>query len=231
MITVLIIGNGNVAWHLFNAFNTHKSINVSKINSRTLHVIPKADVTIIAVTDNAIEAVSKQVGNTLVVHTSGFSSIKTLKNTTNRGVFYPLQSFTKGKKVDFKNIPICIEAEHKRDEEILFHLAETLSCKIYKIDSKQRKALHVSAVFVNNFTNFLYKTGNDICNRNNIPFNILQPLIEETAKKVAEISPEAAQTGPAIRMDDKTIQNQLFLLNKQEKKIYNLITKSIQNGN
>ena len=231
MISVLIIGNGNVAWHLFNAFNTHKSITVSIINSRALHAVPKADVTIIAVTDNAIEAVSKQIRNTLVVHTSGFSSIDTLKNTTNKGVFYPLQSFTKGKKVDFNHIPICVEAEQKRDEKVLFYLAETLSCKVFKINSEQRKALHVSAVFVNNFTNFLYKTGNDICSRNNIPFDILHPLIEETAKKVAEISPEAAQTGPAIRMDAKTIQNHLFLLNKQEKEIYNLITKSIQHGN
>ena len=110
-------------------------------------------------------------------------------------------------------------------------MAKKLSNSVYVINSEQRKALHVAAVFVNNFTNYMYKIGDEICKKNEIPFEILQPLILETAKKVAEISPEKAQTGPAIRADSETIKNHLFLLNDHEKEIYNLMTKSIQNGN
>lgn len=231
MISVLIIGNGNVAIHLFDAFSTVEGISVSKINSRNIVETPKADVTILAVSDNAIEEVSKQITNELVVHTSGFSSLEVLQSTTRKGVFYPLQSFTKGKKVAFSTIPICIEATNKKDEELLKKMAKKLSKKVYVISSEQRKAIHVAAVFVNNFTNYMYKTGNDICKKNEIPFEILQPLIQETAKKVLEISPEKAQTGPAIRNDSETIKNHLFLLTEHQKEIYNLMTKALQNGN
>ena len=231
MISVLIVGNGNVAVHLFEALSTVEDVSVSKISSRNLLQIPKADITIIAVSDNAIAEVSKQITNELVVHTSGFSSIEMLQNTTRKGVFYPLQSFTKGKNVAFSKIPICVEATHAKDLELLKNLAKKLSDKIYIINSEQRKALHVAAVFVNNFTNYMYKVGNDICQKNEIPFEILQPLIKETAKKVSEITPEKAQTGPAARNDSETIKNHLFLLSEQEKEIYNLMTKSIQNGN
>jgi predicted short-subunit dehydrogenase-like oxidoreductase (DUF2520 family) len=154
-----------------------------------------------------------------------------LENNSRKGVFYPLQSFTKGKKVDFYSIPICIEATHSTDEKLLKELANKLSDKIFTISSEQRKKLHVAAVFVNNFTNHMYTIGNNICKKNNIPFEILKPLIEETAQKVFKISPEKAQTGPAIRKDSETIKNHLFLLDEQEKEIYNLMTKSIQNGN
>jgi predicted short-subunit dehydrogenase-like oxidoreductase (DUF2520 family) len=231
MVSVLIVGNGNVAFHLYNALSALKEISVSKISSRNLLEIPKADLTILAVSDNAIAAVSKQITNSLVVHTSGFSPLKTLQNTSRKGVFYPLQSFTKGKDVAFSTIPICIEATNINDEKLLKELAKKLSNSVYVINSEQRKALHVAAVFVNNFTNYMYKIGDEICKKNEIPFEILQPLIVETAKKVAEISPEKAQTGPAIRADSETIKNHLFLLNDHEKEIYNLMTKSIQNGN
>ena len=231
MVSVLIVGNGNVAFHLYNALSALKEISVSKISSRNLLEIPKADLTILAVSDNAIAAVSKQITNSLVVHTSGFSALETLQNTSRKGVFYPLQSFTKGKDVAFSTIPICIEATNINDEKLLKELAKKLSNSVYVINSEQRKALHVAAVFVNNFTNYMYKIGDEICKKNEIPFEILQPLIVETAKKVAEISPEKAQTGPAIRADSETIKNHLFLLNDHEKEIYNLMTKSIQNGN
>ena len=231
MVSVLIVGNGNVAVHLFDALSTIEKTNVFKISSRDLLEIPKADITILAVSDDAIAEVSRQITNNFVVHTSGVSSLEILENTSRKGVFYPLQSFTKGKEVDFSSIPICIEASNSSDEKLLKELAKKLSDKVYIINSEQRKKLHVAAVFVNNFTNHMYKIGNDICKNNNIPFEILQPLIEETAKKVSEISPEKAQTGPAIRKDSKTLENHLLLLNENEKEIYNLMTKSIQNGN
>ncbi|MDB2384891.1 DUF2520 domain-containing protein [Polaribacter sp.] len=231
MISVLIVGNGNVAFHFFEAFSKIESLEVYRINSRNLIEVPVADITIIAVSDNAITEVSKKITNQLVVHTSGFSSINFLENTTRKGVFYPLQSFSKEKKLDFSEIPICIEAQHKNDEILLRSLAEKLSKKVYIINSEQRKAIHVSAVFVNNFSNHMYKIGNDICKRNNIPFEILMPLIQETAKKITKLSPLEAQTGPAVRNDSKTMDNHLFLLNEKEKEIYKLITTSIQNGN
>jgi len=231
MISVLLIGKGNVATHLRNTFLSIDNIVFTQISSRDLTNIPKADITIIAVTDDAIAEVSSKIKNPLVVHTSGACSINELKNTTNKGVFYMLQTFSLEKKVELNEVPFCLEAENKKDEDQLKELANLLSKKIYTVKSEQRKALHVAAVFVNNFTNYLYKIGNDICKEHQVPFDILLPLIKETASKIETLSPEKAQTGPAIRNDKKTIKNHLDLLNIEQQKIYKMITKSIQNGN
>jgi len=231
MISVLLVGKGNVATHLRNTFLSIDNIVFTQISSRDLTNIPKADITIIAVTDDAIAEVSSKIKNPLVVHTSGACSINELKNTTNKGVFYMLQTFSLEKKVELNEVPFCLEAENKKDEDQLKELANLLSKKIYTVKSEQRKALHVAAVFVNNFTNYLYKIGNDICKEHQVPFDILLPLIKETASKIETLSPEKAQTGPAIRNDKKTIKNHLDLLNIEQQKIYKMITKSIQNGN
>ena len=228
MITVAIIGNGNVATHLHNAFLKAKNVEVIQVNSRKLENIPETDVTIIAVLDDAIAEVSAKINNSFVVHTSGSFALKDLKNNTRKGVFYMLQSFSKDKKIDFSLVPFCLEATNKKDYIVLEKLTKSIGHKIYKINSEQRKKLHVAAVFVNNFTNHLYKIGNDICQENNIPFDILQPLINETSEKIKELSPKQAQTGPAIRNDRKTIKNHLALLDKQQKKIYKILTKSIK---
>ena len=142
-----------------------------------------------------------------------------------------LQTFSKDKTIDFSEVPFCLEAENEKDYQLLVKLAKSIGKKTYNVNSEQRKALHVAAVFVNNFTNHLYKIGNDICKENNVPFEILQPLIKETAAKIEELSPEKSQTGPAIRNDKKTIKNHLDLLNKEQEIIYKILTKSIQNGN
>ena len=228
MISVLIVGKGNVGSHLYNAFLNIDTINVNLINSRTLENVPKADVTIIAVSDDAIAEVSSEIKNPFVVHTSGSIAIDDLKNQHRKGVFYMLQTFSTDKKVDFSKVPFCLEAENKKDLQLLETLAKHLGNKIYAINSEQRKILHVAAVFVNNFTNHLYKIGNDICNDNDVPFEILQPLIEETSEKIKELSPEKAQTGPAIRNDKKTIKNHLNLLTKKQQNIYTILTESIQ---
>jgi predicted short-subunit dehydrogenase-like oxidoreductase (DUF2520 family) len=152
-----------------------------------------------------------------------------LNNKNRKGVFYPLQSFTKSRAVSFSEIPICIEANNENDYLILKNLAELLSKKVYKINSAQRKSLHISAVFVNNFVNHLYKIGNDICNENEVDFDILKPLILETANKIMTISPHDAQTGPAKRNDSTVINSQLdFLSNHNQKEIYKILTHSIQ---
>ncbi|CAM1335038.1 Rossmann-like and DUF2520 domain-containing protein [Tenacibaculum aestuariivivum] len=246
MIRVVIIGGGNVATHLAEAFFKVKEVNLIQMYARkltqiehfknqtaitnNLRLLVAADVYIIAVTDNAISEVSLHIDkkNSLVVHTSGSTPLNSLKNNGGKGVFYLLQSFSKNRKVNFNKIPFCLEAENKQDLKLLKTLAETIGKKIYTINSEQRKTLHVAAVFVNNFTNHLYKIGKDICKKNQIPFEILHPLIKETAKKITVLSPEKAQTGPAKRNDEKTILNHLDLLNKEQQKIYQIITKSIQ---
>ena len=230
MISVAIIGKGNVSHHLFKAFSKAKGIDVSQINSRKLKNIPKVDIVIIAVSDDAISEVSSNINDKLIVHTSGSVSLNSLKNKGNKGVFYPLQSFSKDKNVDFNTIPFCLEAENEKDLKLLKKLAKSIGKKVYKVNSEQRKSLHVSAVFVNNFVNHLYKIGSDICNKQNVPFEILHPLIEETASKIAKLSPEEAQTGPAKRNDLQTIQKHIEMLTKEQQEIYQLITKSIQNN-
>ena len=230
MVSVLIIGSGNVATHLTNAFLKADTIAITQINSRELENISTADITIVAVSDDAIAEVSSKIKNSFVVHTSGSVSINSLKNDTRKGVFYPLQTFSKEKKVNFKKIPFCIEAENEKDYLLLETLVKSIGEKIYRINSEQRKSLHLAAVFVNNFTNYLYQIGNDICDKNNVPFEILHPLIKETATKIKTLSPKEAQTGPAKRNDLKTIENHLNLLNHHQQEIYKILTKSIQNG-
>jgi predicted short-subunit dehydrogenase-like oxidoreductase (DUF2520 family) len=246
MISVIILGTGNVAQHLITAFHesdTIKIIQVFSRNSKTtlqnlnssnitsqFSELKEADVYIISVTDNAIQEVAKQIPyeNKLVVHTSGSISISELDSKNRKGIFYPLQTFSKKKEVDFNEIPICIEAENHLDIELLEKIAKSISKKVYYITSEQRKALHVAAVFVCNFTNHLYQIGNKICEQNKVPFEVLLPLITETASKIITLSPEEAQTGPAKRNDTQTINTHLnFLTNETQKEIYKILTKSI----
>ena len=133
-----------------------------------------------------------------------------------------LQTFSKDKEIDFSEIPFCLEAENEKDYNLLKTLALSIGQKVYSISSKQRKTIHVAAVFVNNFTNHLYKIGNDICKQNNVPFEILLPLIKETSLKIEQLEPKNAQTGPAIRKDKKTINNHLNLLNDDQQEIYKI---------
>lgn len=246
MIKVAIIGGGNVATHLANAFNKTDEVSLVQVYARnieqiehlkevtsitnSIELLTKADVYIIAVSDDAIGDVSRKIEqkNGLVVHTSGSVAMQSLQNTGRKGIFYLLQSFSKDKEVNFNKIPFCLEAENEEDLQLLETLAKTIGKKIYRINSEQRKRLHVAAVFVNNFTNHMYKIGADICNEHQVPFEVLLPLIQETAQKITELSPDAAQTGPAKRNDQKTIQDHLALLNAEQQEIYKLITKSIQ---
>jgi predicted short-subunit dehydrogenase-like oxidoreductase (DUF2520 family) len=246
MIKVVILGGGNLASHLTNSLLNNKAIKLIQVYNRSvdkiqylksktlitdnLNELEDADIYVIAISDNAISDVSSKLNfkNKLVVHTSGAANLNELKSDSNKGVFYPLQTFSKENKIDFASIPICIEAETNTDLNLLEKLAKTISKKCYQINSEQRKHLHVAAVFVNNFVNHLYHIGNEICEENGIPFEILHPIIEKTSKKIVEIAPLKAQTGPAKRNDTKTIKNHKAILNKQQKEIYELLTKSIQ---
>jgi predicted short-subunit dehydrogenase-like oxidoreductase (DUF2520 family) len=164
----------------------------------------------------------------LVVHTSGTTSLSVLNSKNRRGVFYPLQTFTQGKQIDYTQIPFCLEAENEADYNRLKKLAESVSNAVYQVSEDQRKALHLAAVFVCNFTNHLYQIGEDLCNEHNVPFAVLKPLISETADKIQTLSPKEAQTGPALRGDTETLNRHLEMLNQTtQKEIYQLLTKSI----
>ncbi|MGL2963405.1 Rossmann-like and DUF2520 domain-containing protein [Flavobacterium sp. RSB2_4_14] len=246
MIQVSIIGSGNVAQHLIKAFSQTTEIGLVQVFSRkpelltslvpndkiisNYNLLKAVDLLIIAVTDNAIAGVSDQIPfeNQLVVHTSGSVSMDALNSKNHQGVFYPLQTFSVSKEVDFNIIPICLEATTEKDYQILETIAKSISEVVYHINSEQRKALHVAAVFVSNFVNYLYQIGNEICHENDLPFDILKPLITETANKIKTLSPAQAQTGPAKRNDTQTINAHLsFLKNDNQKEIYKLLTKSI----
>ena len=188
------------------------------------------DLFIIAVSDDAIATVSSQIPfqNKLVAHTSGNFAMTDLDNKNRKASFYPLQTFSKSKAVNFKTIPICLEATNAEDLTTLEIVAKSISDKVYNINSEQRKALHVAAVFTNNFVNHLYQIGNEICIENDLSFDLLKPLIQETANKIMALSPEDAQTGPAKRKDTQTINSHLnFLTDENQKEIYKLLTKSI----
>tara|TARA_R110002051_G_scaffold89772_2_gene158274 strand:- start:2845 stop:3609 length:765 start_codon:yes stop_codon:yes gene_type:complete len=247
MISIVILGTGNVAKHLYEAFSAIDGVNIIQVVGRSeqkllafsnrtqvssdFRDIKEADIYLIAVSDDAIGEVSVKLSDKkgLVVHTSGSYPLDILSTNQRKGVFYPLQSFTKGKKVDFKEIPICLEASQDDDLKLLDQLAHLISEKVFNISSEQRKTIHIAAVFVNNFTNHLYQIGNEICTEKNIPFELLYPLIQETANKISTLTPKEAQTGPARRGDMITVTNHLGLLeNKTHKEIYSLLSNSIQ---
>lgn len=249
MIEVVIIGSGNVAQHLILAFAKSKKIDIVQVFSRQKEAIThlldsskitddwnnlaQADLYIIAVSDGVIAEVSSQIPftNKLVAHTSGSVAFTEINSKNRRAVFYPLQTFTKDKPVDFSQIPICIESENATDYQLLNTIGKTISDVVIAINSEQRKALHIAAVYVNNFVNYMYQIGNEICIKNNVEFEILKPLIQETAKKIMMLSPKEAQTGPAKRDDKQTIESHLvFLKDENHRKIYKILTQSIQNN-
>ncbi len=246
MIKVVLLGAGNVAIHLAAAFQKAEGVRVVQRYNRSKHnysafdqSIPftnklnhlaKADIYIIAISDDAISGFSANLNftNGIVVHTSGSVTLNTLKCKANKGVFYPLQTFSKSKEISFNDIPICIEAESKIDLNLLNDLAHKISSKVYQVNSAQREKLHIAAVFANNFSNHMFKIAHDICESHNMSFDILKPLILETAQKIQTVSPEKAQTGPAKRNDEQTIQKHLSQLEGIQKEIYNLVTQSIK---
>lgn len=247
MINVIFLGFGNVNSHLFKALNQAKQVSVKQVFNRNyikmispfenipftddISKIEEADVYIIGIPDDEISTFSESLSfqNKLVVHTSGGVSMEALSNKNRRGIFYPLQTFSKNRSVNFKNFPLCIEAENSKDLELLRNLGETISEKVVEISSEKRAKLHLAAVFVNNFTNHLYHIGSEILEDENLPFELLKPLISETAAKIETLSPEKAQTGPAKRNDVKTIEKHLHLLGKSHySELYKLFTHQLK---
>lgn len=248
---VVIIGAGNLATQLSLAL-TEKEIKVVQVYSRKtesakelaqklnsefttdLSLLRKdADLYIVAVKDSAITDVLENLNlneNKLIVHTAGSVPMSILEGfSTNYGVFYPLQTFSKNRKVDFSNIPICIEANHPSNLLKLEFLGRKLSNSVNQINSAERKILHLAAVFTCNFVNHFYAIGADILHEQKLDFNLLKPLITETAAKIQNLYPLEAQTGPAKRYDKTIIDAQLNMLEShpEYRKIYSFVTESI----
>ncbi len=247
MIKIVILGAGNVSSHLINAFSSSSEAQVVQVynhNPQTLNSLSfdgnsttqinhlhKADVYILAVADDVIKKMTRALPfkNRLVIHTSGSVSINDIHSKNRRGVFYPLQTFSKSRKVNFSEVPFCIEAENETDVLFLKRLAGILSKNVLIVDSERRKQLHLAAVFVCNFVNYLYHVGYELTTSNDLPFDLLLPLINETAAKINTSVPEKMQTGPAKRNDKKTMKKHLdALVLPQHKSLYKLLSKSIQ---
>ncbi|MGY5846783.1 Rossmann-like and DUF2520 domain-containing protein [Salegentibacter sp. HM20] len=245
MIQLVILGAGNLATHLVDAVLKAPNLQLKQVyNHRPeslkafenkvqvcskIEDLANADIYILALKDDAISATARFFENSeaLVVHTSGGVEMKVLAHLRNYGVFYPLQTFSRSRAVDFSKIPVCLESNSEKNLDKLKQLAISLQAPIYEVDSQQRKSLHVAAVFVNNFSNHLFSLGAEICKENQLPFEILKPLITETTAKLEELNPREAQTGPALRGDQKTIESHLSQLGGTKNEIYKLLTKSI----
>jgi len=251
--SVSFVGSGNLAWHLATAldnteFNVHEVFSPTTKNARALverlyqgDVMESLDfsestsrIFILAVADDVIEKVSKEIKlppNAILVHTSGSQPLSALTSasTANIGVFYPLQTFTKGKKVNFADIPIFIESENSETEKILASMAKAISKKVVKISSDDRRALHVAAVFASNFTNHMLTLSKEIMDGYKLKFDLLKPLIAETLNKSLEIGPENSQTGPAKRGDLETLDKHLEFLqaDAQIAEIYKVVSQNI----
>ena len=249
-MNIVIIGSGNIATHLakslFAANNT-----ISQIYSRTLanaqalanvvhgiaidnvqHIDKNADLYLIAVADSAIADVVTQLSSQLtgvVAHTSGATAIDVLKKFNNYGVIYPPQSLNKNIETDISLIPFGIEGNNPTTFNQLFEIIQIIAPKTFSCNSKQRLALHLSAVVANNFSNALFQMAYEILEKENLSFDLLKPIIKETASKVQNHHPMQIQTGPARRGDYNIINKHLQFLSQspEESKIYQLLTDFI----
>ena len=239
-----IIGRGNVASQFVKKFNTIPKLKILHWYSRSfekkvdnngikrtnnLKDLKNADINFLMVSDDVVKKISKKITNkTFTVHLSGIHNLEELNNKGGKGVFYPIQTFSKKKDVKFKNLPICIESDTKSNFLKLKNLIKLLEAKPVLMNSNNRKYLHLSATIVNNFTNHLYTNAKDICIKNNIPFVLFKNLINETTSNALSLSPRKSQTGAAKRNDRETINKHLELLkNNSFKKVYKTLTESI----
>lgn len=250
---VVFIGSGNVATQLGLALQA-KGITISQIYSRTeanakeladklntkytdniSEIYQYADMYIYAIKDNSFRNFLNSFDlpqEAIHVHTAGSIHISNFDKFTNKyGVFYPLQTFSKDKIVDFTDIPICIETSTEMVEKKLVEMANLLTTKVYILDSEQRRQLHLAAVFACNFSNYMYDIASEIVGKAGIGFDLLHPLILETATKIKTLTPYLAQTGPSVRYDKKTIDTHLWMLRKtpEYKKLYFELSNDIHN--
>ncbi|MVN91684.1 Rossmann-like and DUF2520 domain-containing protein [Mucilaginibacter aquatilis] len=247
---ITLIGSGNVATHLGAALKNagHYIVQVYSRNQQNaallayhlkadaiddlMMVSAETDLFIISTSDSVIDSVASQlaVHQKPIVHTSGATPIQVLlKYTEHAGVFYPLQTFSKIREVNFSMVPLCIEGAYEDLTAMLKELAYTISSNVSEVNSAQRKRLHLAAVFACNFPNYLYNIAQELLATHQLDFNLMRPLILETAEKVQFQLPAKVQTGPAIRNDKNTMDAHIHLLDNEPvlKEIYELLSQCI----
>lgn len=248
---ITMIGAGNLATHLAMALQS-QGFKILQVYSRTQEsasslaaltgaayttnpdeISNESGLTIISVSDNAIEEILENVsfGSSLVVHTSGSIPMKVFKNKVlNYGVLYPLQTFSKERKLNFSEVPLCIEANSSANLEVLNHISSLLSERVVFMTSKKRLSMHLAAVIACNFSNHLYTLAKSVLDEKGLSFDLLNPLIKETTGKAVELGPEAVQTGPAVRNDENVIEKHLKLLSfsPELKELYLQLSNSIR---
>jgi predicted short-subunit dehydrogenase-like oxidoreductase (DUF2520 family) len=246
---IVFIGAGNIATHLSFALQ-QSGCSILQVYSKTelsASILGKklqvpystsfsdidvnADVYIFSVKDSVLEDCIKEMPAVkgICIHTAGSVPLSVFNGYTNRaGVLYPLQTFSKNRKISFDEIPIFIETSNIKDEDLLYELSYLISKNVTVLSSDKRKYLHLSAVFACNFVNHIYELVSQVLEEQNLFFDYLLPLIKETAAKIEEMSPHEAQTGPAVRCDNSTIQRHIELLtDENKKKIYEMLSQSI----
>lgn len=196
-------------------------------------LLPEADIMIYAVSDHALAEVITLLPpeEMLALHTAGSMPMDIFKGKAEHyGVLYPLQTFTEDRAINMREVPLCIEANTPENEEKLRMLALSLSGRVLRATSQQRLFLHLAAVWVNNFTNHLYALADDLLQQQDLSFDLLHPLIEETTAKAFSLGPRQAQTGPAVRNDENVIKKHLELLScsPELQTLYRLLSDSIR---
>lgn len=247
---IVILGSGNVATHL--AFALKKAeYHIKQVYSRNishakyladgigaepidnlLYVTTEADVYIIAVKDEAIIEVASalRLRNKILLHTSGSTDIEVLKPfSASYGVLYPLQTISKEVELDFTKVPLILEFSDQKTKEEVLNMAFKLSPIIHEYNSEQRRCLHLAAVVACNFSNYLYAVAYNFLEEKKVDFDLLKPLISETAHKIQHYNPNQVQTGPGVRNDQNVIQKHLTLLERHPywQEIYKLISEDI----
>lgn len=246
---VVFVGAGNVATNL--AIELYRlDFDIVQVYSRTQesadelahqvkaiattnlsNIIDSADLYIFSVKDAVLKDVLSQIPHNkgLWIHTAGSLPLSILEGFTEKyGVFYPLQTFSKGRNITWKNIPIFVEASDIESEELLMAIAKQLSEKVAILSSDLRQYVHLTGVFACNFVNHMYALSAEVLKKANLTFDVALPLIDETASKVHEMNPEEAQTGPAVRYDENVMNKHLAMLdNDKMADIYRLISDSI----
>ena len=243
---IVIIGSGNVAYHLAKAFQEN-NISVSQLFGRnkndlksisdqlqipfSTNQLADADLYLICVSDGSIAEVSELITkqNCLVAHTSGSLPKEILTGNYRKASFYPLQTFSKSKVLDYKEVPFFVESENENDLELLKNLALKISEKVMTSTYEKRKYIHLTAVFACNFVNHLFARAKEISDSQEIPFDYFLPLIRETTDKIEILDPKLAQTGPAIRNDERVLKLHESLISDEEQlKIYKIMNESIK---
>jgi predicted short-subunit dehydrogenase-like oxidoreductase (DUF2520 family) len=247
---ITIIGSGNVATHLGAALKNagHQIVQVYSPNGQNAALLayhigaeaidnldqvnPETDLFIISVKDDAIIPTAQTLAKyqKLTVHTAGAVDLETLlKFNPKAGVLYPLQTLSKIREVDFNTVPLCVEGAGNDITLLLEQLARTISERVYRVNSDQRGVLHLAAVFACNFPNYLYGAAQQLLEKQNMDFEMLRPLILETAQKVQDHLPQEVQTGPAARNDQITMAAHLQMLHDDPRlqELYNLLSQAI----